>query len=227
MRGQRVPVVRGGHEDRVDVLVVEDAAQVLPVPGLKVGHVGQGLGSFDRGSANRLASMSHSVLISTFLSVAKPRLSELPWPRMPMLATTTRSLAPRTRLPTAITAAAATAVRDANSRRETSFRSSVMMTSCLFASKFRPNRGPGASASGAGRGEGPLTDPPRPDDKSDDAENQRAEPEKNDQRLGGGEKEDPADERQEAGQRIEPHPVRPRHLGRPRAEAASRRRSGP
>ena len=34
--------------------------------------------------------MSQSVLISTFFSCAKPRLTELPWPRMPMLATTTR-----------------------------------------------------------------------------------------------------------------------------------------
>jgi hypothetical protein len=46
------------------------------------------------------ASMSQSVLISTFFSRAKPRLSELPWPRMPMLAVTTRSLAPRMRPPT-------------------------------------------------------------------------------------------------------------------------------
>ena len=30
--------------------------------------------------------MSQSVLISTFFSRAKPRLSALPWPRMPMLA---------------------------------------------------------------------------------------------------------------------------------------------
>ena len=41
--------------------------------------------------------MSHSVLTLTFGSCANPRLTELPWPRMPMLATTTRSLAPRTR----------------------------------------------------------------------------------------------------------------------------------
>ena len=44
--------------------------------------------------------MSQSVLISTLVSRANPRLSALPWPRMPMLASTTRSLAPRMRLPT-------------------------------------------------------------------------------------------------------------------------------
>src|SRR5580765_5093564 len=41
--------------------------------------------------------MSHSVLISTFFRRANPRLSALPWPRVPMLAVTTRSLAPSTR----------------------------------------------------------------------------------------------------------------------------------
>ena len=41
--------------------------------------------------------MSQSVLISTLVSFAKPRFSALPWPRIPMLATTTRSLAPTIR----------------------------------------------------------------------------------------------------------------------------------
>jgi hypothetical protein len=43
--------------------------------------------------------MSQSVLISTFFSRAKPRVSAWPCPRMPMVASTTRSLAPATRLP--------------------------------------------------------------------------------------------------------------------------------
>ena len=45
--------------------------------------------------------MSQSVLTSTFLSVAKPRLREFPCPRIPMLATTTRSFAPMMRWPAA------------------------------------------------------------------------------------------------------------------------------
>src|SRR5206468_9678631 len=83
---------------------------------------------------------SQRVLTSTFLSLAKPRFSELPWPRMPMLATTTRSFAPRTRsltrgaipafsdpkAPPAATAAAAAPTRDVKSRRVTSFRLSAM-----------------------------------------------------------------------------------------------------
>ena len=60
--------------------------------------------SFSRSSwtrdGARLASGSHSVLTSTFDNRAKPRFSALPWPRMPMLASTTRLLAPITRLPT-------------------------------------------------------------------------------------------------------------------------------
>src|SRR5260221_9465159 len=96
------------------------------VPGLKVAT------SFRRASLTRLgkrfASMSQRVLISTFFSLAKPRLRALPWPRMPTLASTTRSLAPRTRLPTvplcaraialppSATPATAVAVRDTKSR---------------------------------------------------------------------------------------------------------------
>ena len=91
--------------------------------------------------------MSHSVLISTFFSCANPRLSEFPCPRTPMLAVTTRSFAPRMRLPTLGAAnsdgrnsspptanpAAAAPSRDAKSRREIpsllSFRSLATLTS--------------------------------------------------------------------------------------------------
>ena len=52
--------------------------------------------------------MSHSVLISTPGSFAKPCLRASPWPRMPIEASTTRSFAPSTRrAPPATTAAAA------------------------------------------------------------------------------------------------------------------------
>src|SRR6266704_3615314 len=64
-------------------------------PGLKVGTSARAL-SLAR-SPNRFSSTSQRVLISTFLSLAKPRFSAFPWPRMPMLATTTRSFAPGTR----------------------------------------------------------------------------------------------------------------------------------
>ena len=84
--------------------------------------------------------MSQIVLISTFCRCANPRFSELPWPRTPMLASTTRSFAPRTRLlkagawlaeavdglsrsrPTKA-AAAMPPTRVANARREMSFLS--------------------------------------------------------------------------------------------------------
>ena len=73
--------------------------------------------------------MSHRVLISTFLRRANPRLSALPWPRMPMFASTTRSFAPSTRAgagplcaraiapPPRATPATVMAVRDTKSRR--------------------------------------------------------------------------------------------------------------
>ena len=67
-------------------------------PGLNVATSARRL-SLMRSSA-RFASMSHNVLISTFFSRAKPRLSELPWPRIPILASTRQSLAPITRPPT-------------------------------------------------------------------------------------------------------------------------------
>src|SRR5690349_12091613 len=93
--------------------------------------------------------MSQSVLISTFFSCANPRLSELPWPRIPMLAVTTRSFAPRILLPTfgaactvgrknsppTASPAAAAPSRDAKSRREIpllSFSSLATVTSSLW-----------------------------------------------------------------------------------------------
>src|SRR5438445_669717 len=70
-------------------------------------------------SAARFASMSQSVLISTFFSLANPRLSELPCPLIPMLAVTTRSLAPRTRAGESAQATPAAAVASRNVRRST------------------------------------------------------------------------------------------------------------
>ena len=122
-------------------------------PGLNVGTFASTCWSLIRDSA-RFASMSHSVLISTFFSCAKPRLSEFPCPRMPMLAVTTRSFAPRMRLPTLrrreerrpkeLAAhgqpAAAAPSRDVKSRREIpsllSFRSLATLTS--FCIRARP-----------------------------------------------------------------------------------------
>ena len=91
-------MIRRRDDHGVDVLVVEHAAHVLHEAGLERRDVAEP--RVVDALAARFASTSHSVLTSTFASRAKPRLSELPWPRMPMLATTTRSLAPMTRLPT-------------------------------------------------------------------------------------------------------------------------------
>jgi len=97
-------------------------------PGLKVAR------SFSSGSAalfaKRFSSTSHRVLISTPGTLAKPCLSESPWPRMPIEARTTRSFAPRTR--SAAPATTAAAVRDVvavNCRRLISLRSVAMKPS--------------------------------------------------------------------------------------------------
>ena len=74
--------------------------------------------------------MSQSVLISTPGTFAKPCLRALPWPRIPIIATTTRSLAPRTRLaPPATTAAAVSVVVAVKLRRLISLRSAVIVPS--------------------------------------------------------------------------------------------------
>ena len=86
--------------------------------------------------------MSHSVLISTPGSLAKPCLSESPWPRMPIEASTTRSFAPSTRLaPPATTAAAANDVVAVNCRRLISFRSAVMKRLLGTVGILYPRRG--------------------------------------------------------------------------------------
>src|SRR6185436_6814039 len=80
--------------------------------------------------ANRFSSMSQSVLISTSGSLAKPRLSALPWPRIPIEASTTRSFAPSTRRASPATTAAAASDVAVKRRRLISFRSLAM--ECLL-----------------------------------------------------------------------------------------------
>src|SRR5262245_5624834 len=101
------------------------------------------------------ASMSQSVLCSTFFSRAKPRLRALPWPRMPRLAMTTRSLAPITRLPTygaalaldpnrwlppIATPAAAAPTRVLNSRREMPLGSCLSLSTESSSLKHLPKQ---------------------------------------------------------------------------------------
>ena len=124
-------------------------------PGLNVAT------SFSRASlmrsSARLASMSHSVLISTLGMRAKPRFRALPWPRMPMLATTTLSLAPMTRpdtdgaaltpagrrksLPATKAAAATPPTRVANARRDIAFWSFGSLDTVTSCSGKHPTRG--------------------------------------------------------------------------------------
>ena len=61
-----------GDDDRVDVLVVEHAAEVLDEAGLEGRRRRVSRSSLIRFGA-RFASMSHSVLISTFLQLARTR----------------------------------------------------------------------------------------------------------------------------------------------------------
>src|SRR5262249_10432257 len=121
-------------------------------PGLKVG-TSCSFASLMRSGA-RFASMSHSDLISTFFSRANPRLSELPWPRIPMLAVPPRPSAPRMRLPpcgaawscdvkksppTARPAAAAPTLV-ANSRRVTPFDSFCLSATGTPSCRGTPRR---------------------------------------------------------------------------------------
>ncbi len=100
----------------------------LAYPGLKVATFWSALSPARL--ANRFSSMSQSVLISTSESLAKPRLSALPWPRMPIEASTTRSFAPSTRRASPATTAAAAREVAVNRRRLISFRSLAM--ECLL-----------------------------------------------------------------------------------------------
>ena len=78
-RGERVPVVRGGDHDGVDVLVVEDAAKILNEVGLKVG-------TSDRRVVVDALSREVSVDVAKGLDLDVRELREPPFERVALAA---------------------------------------------------------------------------------------------------------------------------------------------
>ncbi len=70
--------------------------------------------------------------------------------------------------------------------------------------------------------ERPVPRSPGPDEEDGDAERQRAEAEEDHERIGGGEQEDPAEQRDQRRHRVEPHAERPRHVGLRRRSSVTR-----